>query len=202
MVAEDRTGVFACPGSPVPLTAPPAAWLSATVSPGQVLVTCEQEASAGSPLAAGLLVVISPGKLGTHTEMLLPGNAATSCPEVPSSGRFPVPVPTSSCCCSEPLQRSRFTSHKSVWRGNGSGSSAVPGEGREPRLSLSHRGSPCGDPDLASPSCEAGEVPKMDQRAMETSRQRFPGGEQAVGCHSRGQAEGHRDPRPAGRDLE
>lgn len=175
----------------MPLPAAPAAWLPATVSPGQVLVTCEQEASAESPLAAGLLVVISPGQLDTHMEILLPGNAATSCPEVPSHRRFPVPLPTSSCFCSEPLQHSRFTSHKSVWRGNGSRSSVVPGEGRERPLSLplqqtlSHRcWSPCGDPDLASPSCVAGEMPKMDQRAMETSRQRFPGGKQAVRCRS------------------
>lgn len=69
----------------------------------------------------------------------------------------------------------------------------MPGEERERRLSLpllqtlSHRRwSPCGDPDLASPSCVAGEMPKTDQRAMETSRQRFPGGKQAAGCHSQG----------------
>lgn len=74
----------------------------------------------------------------------------------------------------------------------------MPGEERERRLSLpllqtlSHRRwSPCGDPDLASPSCVAGEMPKMDQRAMETSRQRFPGGKQAAGCHS--QSAGRRD---------
>lgn len=60
----------------------------------------------------------------------------------------------------------------------------MPGEGRERCLSLpllqtlSHRC--CGDPDLAFPSCVPGEMPKMDQRAMETSRQRFPGGKQAV----------------------
>lgn len=52
--------------------------------------------------------------------------AATSCPEVSVPVRFPVPLPGSDGCCSEPLQRSRFTSHKSVWRR----------KGRERRLSL------------------------------------------------------------------
>lgn len=52
--------------------------------------------------------------------------AATSCPEVSVPVRFPIPLPGSDGCCSEPLQRSRFTSHKSVWRR----------KGRERRLSL------------------------------------------------------------------
>lgn len=108
--------------------------------------------------------------------MLLPVRAATSCPEVSIPGRFPVPLPSSDCCCSEPLQRSRFTSHKSVWRRKGS--RGIPGEGRERCLSLlllqtlsQHPGaggrwSPCGDPVPGLPlrlSCVAGEVPKMDQ---------------------------------------
>lgn len=64
----------------------------------------------------------------------MPVPAATFCPEVSIPGRFPIPLPSSDCCCSEPLQRSRFTSHKSVWRWKGSG--GVPGKGRERRLSL------------------------------------------------------------------
>lgn len=64
----------------------------------------------------------------------MPVPAATFCPEVSIPGRFPIPLPSSDCCCSEPLQRSRFTSHKSVWRRKGSG--GTPGKGRERRLSL------------------------------------------------------------------
>lgn len=194
-MAEDRAGVCqSLPvqafGSPVPLPAPPAARLPATVSPGQVLVTCEREAPAESPLAAGLLVVISPGQLGTHMEMLLPGNAATSCPEVPSPGRFLVPLPTSSCCCSEPLQRSRFTSHKSVWRGNGIGSSVclVKGGSRDCPCPTAS-GVPAVTRTWPPPPAWLARCPKWIREPWKQA-----GSKRAVGCHSWGQADGAQGP--------
>lgn len=127
--------IFACPGIWFPSLCPCLLLLQLGCLPpcptGRSWSPASRKHPRKVPWQPVLLVVISPAQLGTHMEMLLPGNAATSCPEVPSPGRFPVPLPTSSCCCSEPLRRSRFTSHKSVWRGNGSGSSVVPGEGRE-----------------------------------------------------------------------
>lgn len=175
----------------MPLPASPAAWLPATVSPGRSWSPASRKHPRKVPWQPVLLVVISPGHLGTHTEMLLPGNAATSCPEVPSPGRFPVPVPTSSCCCSEPLQRSRFTSYKSVWRGNGSGSSVVPGEGRQWRLSLlqtlSHRyWSPCADRTWPPAPAWLDRCPKWIKEPWKPAGSDSPA---AVGCH-RGQADG------------
>lgn len=111
-------------------------------------------------------------------------HAATSCPAVSIPRRFPVPLPSSDCCCSEPLQRSRFTSHKSVWRGKGreqrcagrgEGAASVPAAAVDPvpPPRAGGRWSPCGDPVPGLPlhlSCVAGEMPKMDQRATEGKR--------------------------------
>lgn len=149
----------------VHLPAPTAAWLPAAASPGPG--PGHLRAGRQRPWKVSSKPVCwwqsARAHLGTDLGMLSPVRAAVSCPEVSIRGRFPIPLPSSDCCCgSEPLQRSRFTSHKSVWRRKGSG--GVPGEGRERCLSLplpqtlSHRpgqaaaGLPAVTWPLASPS--------------------------------------------------